>query len=143
MRFKITLFILSILTLNLSAQEKYFKDKSQTQQFSKKISELFQKNKIGEAFKELAPYWPIPQTEIESFEEKTIKYLNLIDDRFGKPIGILKIKDEVIGEIAVRETYLVRYKNSAIRLIFTYYKNDEGWILNAFKWDDSFEEEFK
>jgi hypothetical protein len=28
-------------------------------------------------------------------------------------------------------------------VIYTYYKNNSGWILNEFKWDDSFAEEFK
>jgi hypothetical protein len=74
---------------------------------------------------------------------KTIKYLNLIEERFGAPIGSLKVKNETISDVATRETYLIRYENTAIRLIFTYYKNDKGWIVNAFKWDDSFGEEFE
>jgi hypothetical protein len=85
----------------------------------------------------------IAEDELESIEEKTIKYLNIIEQRFGKSIGTLKVKNETISDIAIRETYFIRFENTAIRLIFTYYKNDNGWIVNAFKWDDSFTEEFK
>jgi hypothetical protein len=134
---------LSITSLGLFAQDNYLKNENETQELSKKVVSLFGDNNISESFDELTPYWPLPQNEIESLEEKTIKYLNLIQQRFGESIGTIKVKNETISEIAIRETYLVRYANSAIRLIFTYYKNDNGWIVNAFKWDDSFIEEFK
>lgn len=142
---KKTLFAitLSITSLGLFAQDNYLKNESETQELSKKVVSLFGDNNISESFDELTPYWPLPQNEIESLEEKTIKYLNLIQQRFGESIGTIKVKNETISDIAIRETYLVRYANSAIRLIFTYYKNDNGWIVNAFKWDDSFTEEFK
>ncbi len=83
------------------------------------------------------------ENEITEVHEQTVRYLNLLNDRFGNPIGSLRIKNETIAQVALKETYLVRYEFSAIRLIFTYYKNDEGWILNSFKWDDFYEQEFK
>jgi len=141
-----TIFITSLLTLfsiGIFAQDKYLKDVNETQELSKKVASLFNENKISKSFKELKPYWPLPQNELDELKEKTIKYLNIIEERFGKSIGILKVKNETISDIAIRETYLIRYENTAIRVIFTYYKNDKGWIVNAFKWDDSFTEEFK
>lgn len=135
--------ILSLFSIGLFAQDKYLKDVAETQQLSKKIVKLFNENKISETFELLTPYWPMPKNELDVIEEKTIKYLNIISQRFGKPIGTLKVKNEKISEIALRETFLIRYENTAIRLILTYYKNDKGWIVNAFKWDDSFTEEFK
>lgn len=137
------IILLSSLSISLFSQEKYFKNISETQNFSKQIVSLFKENKISQSFEELTPYWPMPENEIESIEGQTIKYLNLIEQRFGKSIGEFKVKNETISDFAVRETYIIRYSNSAIRLIFTYYKNEQGFILNAFKWDDSFTEEFK
>lgn len=129
--------------LNANAQQKFLTDKTQTEQLSKKVAELFKANKVAESVDELNPYWPLEQNEIDAFEEKTIKYLNLINQTYGAAIGTAKVKSETIGEFAIRETYLVRFKNTALRLKFTYYKNDSGWIVNAFKWDDSFSDEFK
>lgn len=139
----IILFIFLLFSVGFSAQTKYLNGTTATQKISKKVAILFKDNKITEAFKELTPYWPMPKNELESLESKTIKYINIIEERFGKSIGVLKLKNETILDIAIRETYIVRYSKSAIRLIFTYYKNNNGWIINAFKWDDSFEEEFK
>ena len=134
---------LSLVCVSLFAQDKYLQNVNETHELSQKVVDLFEKNKISESFDQLTPYWPLPQNELESIEEKTIKYLNLIQQRFGKPIGTLKVKNETISDIAIRETYIMRFENTAIRTIFTYYKNNNGWIVNAFKWDDSFEEEFK
>ena len=135
--------ILSLFSIGLFAQDKYLKDVTETQHLSENVVKLFNENKISESFDQLTLYWPLPQNEIDAIEEKTIKYLNIIAQRFGKSIGTLKVKNEKISEIALRETYLIRYEKTAIRLIFTYYKNDKGWIVNAFKWDDSFTEEFE
>lgn len=37
----------------------------------------------------------------------------MLSDRIGSPTGILKVKTETIGDVAIRETYLVRYEVSA------------------------------
>lgn len=142
---KKVIIITSILLYSFyaNAQSDYLLTVAETKSFSEKITNLFFNNKILEATKELRKFWPIPENEIISFEEKTIKYLNLISDRFGNPINYIKVKNETILDFAIRETYLIRYDNTAIRLIITYYKNKNGWIVNAFKWDDSFTEEFK
>jgi len=139
----IVAIILISTSLGVFAQDKYLKDPTETEALSAKVTGLFSDNKIAKSFKALTPYWPIPQNEIESIEEKTIKYLNIIEQRFGNALGVLKVNNEKIGDIAIRETYLIRYENTAIRLIFTFYKNNNGWIVNSFKWDDSFKEEFK
>lgn len=135
----ITCFLMS---LNLFGQNKYLKDIDETQALSQKVVNLFATNKTSQSFSELAVYWPLPKKEINQLKEVTVKFMDFAESRYGKPIGTLKVKNETISDIAIQETYLIRYEVTAIRLIFTYYKNDNGWILNGFKWDDLFTEEF-
>lgn len=136
-----SLFLLS--SIGLFAQDSYLKDASEAEVLSENVTKLFGEGEITKAFDLIIPYWPLPKNELESIREQTLKYSNVISQRFGAIIGTLKVKEEMIGDIAIRETYLLRHKFSAIRLIFTYYKSDEGWLLNSFKWDDSFTDEFK
>jgi hypothetical protein len=143
MRGYLTILLQIFFCICANGQTKYLKSEESVKELSKKVAGLFKEDKISAAFDELKGYWPLPENEVEGIQEKTIKYINLIGERFGNTIGVLKVKEEKIGEIAIRETYLVRYQYSAIRLIFTYYKNENGWIVNAFKWDDSYTEEFK
>lgn len=135
---------LSSAFLHLNAQEKFFKSADEARAFSQKTANYFKDNsKVPEFFKEIKKYWPLPQNEIDGLEEKTVQYMNLLQARFGKTESVVKVNEEVIKDFAVKETYILKFENSAIRLIFTYYKNNNGWIINAFKWDDSFSEEFR
>lgn len=131
------------ISLHLLAQKAHLKNVEQTQQVSVKVTKSFAEGKVSEGISQLRDYWPLPENELTSLEEKTIKYLNMLDNRFGKIIGFDKVNNEKINEFAIRETFIIRYEYSAIRLIFTYYKNEKGWIVNSFKWDDSFTDEFK
>lgn len=135
--------IIILFTLQSSAQSKYLKDVENAKLISKEVAQLFKENKINEAFIKIKTYWPLPENEIDNLESKTIQSLNLVAERFGKSEQILKVSEQNIKETAFRETYLVKYETTALRLIFTYYKNNNGWVINGFKWDDSFTEEFK
>lgn len=140
-------FVLSILFFLLanivSAQVITMKDSAELHTFSKHIADLFEKNEIAEAFDELALFWPLPQNEIDAAKEKSIKSLNMVAPRFGKAIGHIKINEKSVQDFILAETYLVRYEYHAIRLKFLYYRNDEGWIVNGFTWDDGFKEELR
>lgn len=136
------LALLSLTTLGAQDDKKTLVDLAATEELSQEVVDLFQKMDIHTAFLKMAQYWPLPDNEIESLEGQTIRYLNMLSERFGEVQGSAKVKTEYIGDFAQRETYILRYEYSAIRIIFSYFRNDEGWVINAFKWDDSFEEEF-
>ena len=141
---KISIIVLVTLINFLSfGQAKHLKDPSETEKLSVKATEYFIANKMKECFSELQTYWPLPENEIEALQEKTTRYMNIIEERFGKAIDFKKVKTENISDFALRESYIIRFEYTAIRVIYTYYKNNKGWILNEFKWDDSFAEEFK
>jgi len=141
---KVAFLLFFGLFLNLStAQSIPLKDIEAAKIISKDVTQLFKENKINQAFELLRKHWPLPENEIDDLQSQTIKSLNIIAERFGKPESIVKINEQNIKETAFRETYLLKFENTAIRLVFTYYKNNNGFILNAFKWDSDFDEEFK
>ena len=142
MRIILSLTIL-LLSTQLSAQLQYLNSVEETQALSEEVTANFKDFEFSKAFNGLRKYWPLPDNEIDNIEQQSLKYLNLIKDRFGKTLRYKKIKNETISDIAVRETYLIQFEYTAVRVIFTYYKNDNGWLVNAFKWDDQFTQEFK
>lgn len=73
-------------------------------------------NNTIEAFKILKITLTVTENEINSLENQKIQSLNLISFRFGKPESILKIKEQNIPDAAFRETYLVKFKYTAIKL---------------------------
>lgn len=130
-------------SLQSSAQREYLKDIENAKLISKNVAQLFKENKINEVFMKIKTYWPLPENEIDNLESKTIQSLNLVAERFGNSEDIVKVSEQNIKETAFREIYLIKYEKTALRLIFTYYRNNNGWMINGFKWDDSFTEEFK
>jgi len=140
----ISIFIfLFVLIEPCSAQDFTISNLEEARNLSAKVAKDFSLNKISDAVSKLAPYWPLPINELEAFEDKTRKYMNLYEERFGLPIGYVKLREKKMLDFALQETYIVRYNKTAIRLIFVYYKNDDGWLINTFKWDDSFANEFE
>lgn len=139
------ILLLTMLVVQLKAAEvnKTLKNTNEARRLSERVSDLFYKDSISLAFKEMKVYWPLEDDEIEVLLDKTVKNLNLIDNVYGYRIGPVKISEDTIQDIALKETYFVRYEKSAIKLIFKYYNTGHGWILNGFKWDDEFSTEFK
>lgn len=136
--------ILLVSTLTASdAQGQSFRDKAEMYRLSERVADLFRQNKVDEAFAAIEPYWPISEAEFGSVKEKTHEYMDIYHERFAPASVITRVREQTIGDFAIRETWCVLFRNTAIRLIFTWYKNPDGWVLNGFNWNDSFEEEFK
>ena len=139
------LYLLLVLLSSITfyGQKQVLKNKSQALELSKKITILLKEEKIADAFIELEKYWPVSQDQLDGFRGKTIQDFSLVKQKYGVTIGIEKIKEEKIGDFAIRETYFIKYQNAPIRVIYSYYKNDKGWIIIGFSWDDAFIKEFK
>jgi len=117
--------------------------KSEISKHSEKVMKFLKDSEFQEAFTELEKYWPLPENEMVQLESQTIKQFNMVADRFGNIIGFDFIRDETIKDYAIRKIYVLRFEKHMIRVLFTYYKNNDGWILNGFKWDDQFDELFE
>jgi hypothetical protein len=142
---KKTLILCIYFTISLSAvsQVKYMQSETEVKAFSKKIADLFTSEDFSDAFSALKEYWPVSADEITDMRKKTEVTLSGIKSSFGDIVASAKTSDQRILDFAFRETYIIRYEYSAIRLKLTYFKNSNGWAVNSFRWDDSFAEEFK
>jgi hypothetical protein len=141
------LFSILLASLFISAtsvaQNDALEDVKATQKLSYEISKLFKEGNFKEAFDKMDPYLPLPAEEKADLRDQTIKYQNMLTERFGERYGFTRASEKRIADVAIRESYLIQYEFHALRLIFIYYKSPQGWILNSFKWDDSFSEEFE
>ncbi|MGK0390244.1 MAG: hypothetical protein ACI94Y_002995 [Maribacter sp.] len=107
LRTTICSFLLIVTTI-LNAQSPYqLESPEECRELSKKAMVLFEENKISDAFKKLGNHWPVPENEADNLETKTIKYMSLLIDNFGYPIGNTKTSEQKITDIAIRETYLL------------------------------------
>lgn len=134
------LFLLLAFVLALpcvQAQENYLKDEKALQQHATLVTQQLSETKYSEAFESLGQYWPMPANEIQGLESQTIRQLNLVSDRFGSIIGHEFVKERRLKNLVIERTHVIRFERHLVRLVFSYYHNDQGWLLNGFEWDDS------
>jgi len=137
--FVLVLFLL-ITSINY-AQSKAYTNIKEIRENSKKVANRFVKNDIDKLFDDLKPYWALSDNQIDTLKVNTKRYIPRINQSFGNAIDAIKIKEINLENAVFKETYLIRYLKSALRLKIIYYNNSKGWFINSFEWDDKFTEE--
>ncbi len=139
------ILVLSILIFFLfgHAHANSLKDIDGVKHSAKVAMQKVEKGKISELFDSLKPIWPIPEAEINVAKDQTITTRKMVDDRFGKSVGIQHVSTETIADTIIKIVYLEKFQRHAIRWTFFYYKPDNEWFLNTFEWDDKMRLLFK
>lgn len=132
--------IIAIFSFQLLNAQSALKDKDAMRKHSDEVIIHFEKAEFTEAFEKLQMYWPLPQNELSKLEMQTIQQFNFVAERFGEMIDSDFIKEQSLKDHAQKYFYVLKFERHMIRVMFTYYHNEKGWILNAFKWDDQYEE---
>ncbi|TDX46338.1 phage tail protein [Orenia marismortui] len=145
MKFKVVLIVLLIIlscTTVTFAKNIGFDKEQGMRSYCDSIMEYLAKDEVQKAFDLLEGQWIFSATEIQNVELQTIKQLDLVKGRFGDVLGYKFIEKEIVAEILCKYTYVVKYENHIIRWIFIFYKAEDKWLLNSFKFDDSIEKLF-
>jgi hypothetical protein len=103
------------------------------------IASLYAASSKGEAFVLIGSQWPFPVAELEQVQEQAEKNQVFVEERFGQPCGYRLVKEEVVPEVCLRYTYVIKYEKHLVRWQFVFYKAKDRWQLDSFKWDDSIE----
>jgi aromatic ring-opening dioxygenase LigB subunit len=105
--------------------------------------QAMEKADFSKTFELLQRYCPLPESEINDLEAQTSSQLQRVASRFGEIIGFEFIRNKQIKNFALQKIYVLKFERHIIRVLFTYYRNEQGWMLNAFSWDDRFYELFE
>jgi hypothetical protein len=65
-----------------------------------------------------------------------------MSQRFGKSIGFEFISEDKEGASLLRIIQIQKFERHAMRWVFFFYRNNEGWVLNSFKFDDAIQTMF-
>ena len=108
--------------------------------YAKKVTEDFSKEDFDAVFDAVSSQWLFNPAEIDALKGQTIKQLPIIQGRYGKPVGIEFMKTEKGGKSLLRINYLIKHERLALRVIFTFYKPNDKWLLIGFSWNDKIDE---
>ena len=92
--------------------------------------------KVDDVFIELLPHRPLPENELSMLRMQTLTQRNLVGERFGDSIGIVRVNERIIADSTVRITFIEKFERHVVRWVFTYYKPEDQWLVNSIVWDD-------
>jgi len=82
------------------------------------------------------PFLIIPESEFNVMLESLQMQQPMIDQRFGRTIGVELINEEMVGKSFMKVVYAQKFEKHAMRWIFYFYRPNNGWVLNTFTTDD-------
>jgi hypothetical protein len=130
-------FFFLLLSCSISAQRgASLPGTSDCEEHASLITEKFYQDSIPEAFQLLKKYWMLNQSDLELLQAQTTKQLMDIAPYFGAPLSYKMVRKKEVEDVLLRITSVVKYEYHFVRLEFTFYKPEDGWILNGFHWDD-------
>lgn len=135
------LIITLLVSFTIQGQKKYFKTIGELKANTEKIANSFINKEYEDLFNGMKPYWVLEPNEIDTLKTKTKNYQEFFYQRLGNGIDAIKIKEQNLKDILFKESYILRYQKSALRIVLIYYKSNLGWAINSFNWDDKFLQE--
>ena len=108
----------------------------QTRDLCRSVADRFASGDIDGAFGGLLPYWPLQKEEIDALAYQSKTQMGMAATRFGAPLGAEFVRTDTVGESLVRHTFLIKYKNHALRLACYFYKPKDAWLVKSVTWDD-------
>jgi hypothetical protein len=137
--FSIVLLLLLLIVPVCRGQELGFLDGIEARSYCEAVIDHVAKDQIKEAFVLIGAQWPFPVVELKEVQEQAEKNQVFVEERFGQPCGYRLVKEEVVSEVCLRYTYVIKYEKHLVRWQFVFYKAKDRWQLNSFKWDDAIE----
>ena len=82
------------------------------------------------------PYTIVPAAEFESMVGQAELQMPLMLSRFGKSKGYEVIRTDAVGESLIQVLALQRFEKHPTVWRFIFYRGDNGWLLDSFKFSD-------
>lgn len=133
------LLALLLLAFPAVAGAETLRSEADTLALSRKMMDVAMTQPPGAAFAILKPYWPMDPAEIDGLTSNASLQWQVIEARFGKPLGYELVKTERIGQSFVRYVYLQKFEKHALRWRVSFYRPRDAWMTNNFAFDDQLE----
>lgn len=133
---KIILFLLTLVVSTISSADT-LKDKNEAKELAHSVMILVGEGKTIEGLTLTKPYLIIPAHEFEGVLNSLNMQQPIMDQRFGKTIGMELSNIEEMGDSLMLISYIQKFEKHVMRWKFYFYKPNNRWVLNTFKTDDN------
>lgn len=138
---RLVIFI-AILLMSLTTLADTLKDKDAAKALVKSVMDSVEKKQPVEALGLIKPYLITPSSEFEVMSEQMKLQLPMIEQRFGKTLGVEFIGSDEVGESLMLISYIQKFEKHFMCWRFYFYKPSKEWVLNTFFTDDKIQAMF-
>jgi len=132
---KYVVFVLALVLSPLSHAD-VLKDKDAAKKLVKAVMEYVAKGQVTEGLTLTKPYLIIPDHEFDGVLNSLKMQAPMIEQRFGKTIGIEFVATEEVGDSLMLVMYTQKFEKHLMRWKLYFYKPSDAWVLNTFNTDD-------
>ena len=90
---------------------------------------------LGGTFKQIREYALVSEAEISAMEAQINVQFPRFIGLYGKPSGFEFIDMKTAGSSLLEIVYIAKYEKHAMPWRFYFYKTNNGWMLNTFRFD--------
>lgn len=137
MRISNYVLALVLCALSLTVKAEVLKGPQEARQLADRIMSKVGSGDVDSGLTLMKPYLIVPEVELEAQRNQAKLQWPLLSQRFGACIGQEFIREDRVGESLLRLVYIQKFERHAMRWVFIFYRNNEGWVLNTFKFDDA------
>ncbi len=83
----------------------------------------------------VGPYFPIRPSQRLKLQDDIAAQLEIAERGMGKPLGYVLVKQEAIGDLLVRLTFLERCQWDVIRWTLVFYRTPTTWVMTSVNFD--------
>ncbi len=112
------------------------KDKEAAKNLALSIMQHIGRGDVESGLKLAKPYLIIPEHEFEGVLNSLKMQAPVINQRFGKTVGMEFSRIQEVGESLMLVMYIQKFEKHMMRWKFYFYKPKDRWVLNTFNTDD-------
>jgi len=126
--------VLCLFAAPLCADEFPSLDEAQT--LISKAIDTFSAGKMQEGMDMVKPYWNESPDKIDNLVVQAKSQWDMISSNYGQKIGMELISAQPAGTSLTKMTWLAKYEKYGLRFTVMLYRNNQGWSIVNFTYDD-------
>lgn len=134
-------FLIFVLTSSIAFADT-LPDKEAGKKLAESVMNKVAEGKTPEGLDLTKSYLIIPMSEFEVMKNQFALQAPVIEQRFGKTIGVEPLRVKEVGQSLMLVEYLQKFEKHIMVWKFYFYKTNDGWVLNTFNFDDSIQQVF-
>ena len=99
--------------------------------------------KYDQGYDTIRPYFPVPQQDFLQNKKNSVRQLQEARKQYGELLGYQFVKMESAQDILRRYIYILKYEKHIVRWVLFFYKPEDKWLLDGYRWDDNVNALFK